>query len=186
MERGYATATVDEIVARAKVAKPAFYDYFSDKQHAFLEAQQYPTQFILDRCGEAYFSGEEWPQRLWKMLEVLLSLIAANPAISHLRLVECYSAGPEAIRRAEEITRSFTIFIEEGYRYRPQADKLPRLCSQAITGAIFEIVQRQIAQGQTAGLHAYVPQLAYIALAPFTGADEAIRLVEALKSRRGA
>ena len=60
------------------------------------------------------------------MLEVLLAMIAENPAISHLRLVECYAAGPEAIRRAEEITRSFTIFYEEGYRYRPQAQALPQ------------------------------------------------------------
>jgi AcrR family transcriptional regulator len=178
MERGYAATRVEDIVSRARVAKPVFYEHFRDKQHAFLEAQHYPTQFILDRCGEAYFSGDHWPQRMWRMLEVLLSLIAANPAVSHLRLVECYSAGREAVRRAEEITRSFTIFLEEGYRYRDEARELPRLFSQAITGAIFEIVQRQVAQGNTAGLSAYLPQLAYVALAPFTGANEAIALVE--------
>jgi hypothetical protein len=61
-------------------------------------------------------------------------LIAQNPAISHLRLVECYASGPAAIRRAEEITRSFTIFLHEGYHYRPEAASLPRLCSQAIAG----------------------------------------------------
>jgi len=186
MESGYAAARVEDIVARAKVAKPVFYEHFSDKRQAFLEAQQYPTQFVLDRCALAYFSGAGWPQRMWRMLEVLLELIAANPAISHLRLVECYSAGPEAIRRAEEITRSFTIFMEEGYLYREQSRGLPRLCSQAIAGAIFEIVQRDAETGELATLGARLPQLVYIAIAPFTGAQEAIGLVEGMKASEAA
>ena len=84
MAQGYANTTVEDITARARVAKPVFYRYFSDKQHAFLEAQQYPTQFVLDRCAEAYFSASEWPERLWRMLAMLIGLIASNRAISHL------------------------------------------------------------------------------------------------------
>jgi AcrR family transcriptional regulator len=183
MAKGYHNAKVTDIVAAARVARTVFYRYFASKEEAFLEAQQYPTQYILDRCLEAYFSSDEWPRRLWRGLETLLRLIAENPAISHLRLVECYAAGPVAIRRAEEITRSFTIFLAEGYRYRPQAASLPRLASQAIAGAIFEIVQRQVERGEFATLRARLPQLTYIALAPFTGAREAIGLVEEMTAR---
>lgn len=180
MQMGYAQARVEDIASRARVGKTGFYEHFADKRHAFLEAQHYPTQFILDRCAEAYFSASEWPRRMWRMLGVLLSLIAANPAISHLRLVECYAAGPEAIRRAEEITRAFTIFLHEGYQHRERGASLPRLCSAAVTGAIFEIVQRQIANGATAAVTSRLPQIAYIALAPFMGAEEAIGQVQAM------
>jgi AcrR family transcriptional regulator len=184
MEKGYAKTRIEHIVARARVAKPVFYRYFSDKQHAFLEAQQYPTQFILDRCAQAYYSAAEWPERLWRMLAVLIELIAANRPISHLRLVESYSAGPVASRRAEEITRAFTIFLEEGYHYGGKLGKLPpRLSLQAITGAVFEIVQRHVAQGEWGELSRHLPQLAYVALAPFIGAQEAIELVEEMKGR---
>jgi AcrR family transcriptional regulator len=183
MAKGYANTQVKDIVAHARVAKPVFYQHFSNKQHAFLEAQNYPTQFILDRCAAAYFSANEWPERVWRMLETLLDLVVQNPAISYLRLVECYAAGPAAIRRAEEITRSFTIFLEEGYRYRARAASLPRMCSQASAGAIFEIIQRQVAAGELAALRARLPQLAYIAIAPFAGAEEAIELVEEIKAR---
>lgn len=183
MQKGYASTTVEDIVGVARVAKPVFYQYFSDKEHAFLEAQQFPTQYILDRCVEAYFTVDEWPERLWRCFQTLIGVIVANPAVSHLRLVECYAAGPEAIRRAEDITRSFTMFLQEGHRYRAEARSLPRLCSQAIAGAFFEIVQREVAQGNFATLGAHLPQLTYIALAPFTGADEAIGLVEELKAR---
>jgi AcrR family transcriptional regulator len=185
MESGYADAKINDIVASARVAKPVFYRYFKDKQHAFLEAQQYPTQHILDRCAEAYFSAPEWPERMWRLLDTLTDLIIANPAISHLRLVECYAAGPEAIRRAEQITRSFTIFLEEGYHHTSSAHQLPRLCSQAITGAIFEIIRRHIAQNRPHALKAHLPRLTYIATAPFTGPEQSIAVLEEIRTRQG-
>jgi AcrR family transcriptional regulator len=186
--KGYQSAKISDIVAAARVARPVFYAHFASKEQAFLEAQEHPTQYILDSCAKAYFSADEWPRRMWKMLQTLIELIAANPAISHLRLVECYAAGPAAIHRAEQITRSFTIFLQEGYRYRPEAASLPRLCSQAIAGAIFEIVQRLAATGQWAEMPRHLPELAYIAIAPFTGPQEAVGLVEEMEAgeNRGA
>ena len=178
MAKGYAHATVADIVAQAGVSRDVFYEHFSDKQHAFLEAQQHPTQYVLDACATAYFSAREWPERVWRCYETLLGLIAANPAVSHLRLVDCYDAGPAAIRRAEEITRSFTFFLEEGYSYRPQARQLPRLCSEAIAGAIFEIIQRSVAHGDVTQTPRQLPLVTYIAIAPFTGPQDAIRLIE--------
>ena len=172
--KGYEKATVADIVAAAGVSREVFYEHFSDKQNAFLEAQNHPTQHILDRCASAYFSASEWPQRIWNMLQTLLEMIAENPAISHLRLIDCYAAGPEAIRRAEEITRSFTLFLEEGYRHRPEAERLPPLCTHAITGGVFEIIQRHAARREYQTLPRLLPQLTYINLAPFMGAENAI------------
>jgi AcrR family transcriptional regulator len=180
MSKGWANTKIADIVTAARVARPVFYEHFADKEDGFLEAQEHPTQHILDRCAQAYFSADDWPERMWRCLQTLTGLIVESPAISHLRLVECYAAGPKAIRRAEEITRSFTIFLEEGYRYGPEAGSLPRLCSQAVAGAIFEIIQRDVAEGDFAKLTTRLPQLTYIAIAPFTGAREAIGLVEDL------
>lgn len=182
MAKGYASTTVADIVAAAGVARDVFYEHFTDKQHAFLEAQQHPTQHILDTCAMAYFSGDDWPERVWRGLGSLIALIVENPALSHLRLVESYAAGPDAIRRAEDITRSFAIFLEEGYRYRPQASELPRLCSQAISGAIFEVVQRHVGRGDFDGLTRQLPLLSYVAIAPFTGPEEAVEKLEQIAS----
>jgi AcrR family transcriptional regulator len=172
--KGYANATVADIVAAAGVSREVFYEHFSDKQKAFLEAQNHPTQHILDRCASAYFAADEWPRRVWNVHQALLAMIAESPALSHLRLVECYAAGPEAIRRAEEITRAFTIFLEEGYRYRPEAEALPKLCTQAIAGGVFEMIQRHVARADLDTLPRLLPALTYVCVAPFMGAEHAI------------
>ena len=91
--------------------------------------------------------------------------------------MECYTAGPTAVRRAEEAIGAFTIFLEEGYRQRPGAAELPRLFSQATAGAIFEIIQHDVAEGATAELPRRLPQLAYIATAPFLGPVAAIEAI---------
>jgi AcrR family transcriptional regulator len=183
MAKGHADTTVADIVAAAGVAKEAFYQHFSDKQHAFLDAQQHPTQHILDTCVASFFSAESWPERVWRGLGTLLEMIAENPMLAHLRLVECYAAGSAAIRRAEEITRSFTIFFEEGYLYRLQARSLPRVCSQAIAGAVFEVIQRAVAEGSVAEVPRLLPHLTYISIAPFMGSGAAIAEVERLAAR---
>jgi AcrR family transcriptional regulator len=185
MRKGYERTTVADIVSQAKVARDVFYEHFNDKEHAFLEAQHFPTQHILDNCATAYFSAAEWPERVWRFLYALIKMIYENPSVSHLRLVEAYAAGPTAIRRAEEITRSFTIFLEEGYYYSAQTRGLPRLWSQAIAGAIFEIIQRAAARSETDALFERLPQLTYIAIAPFTGVQTARQLIEQITSRNG-
>ena len=178
MSKGYASTTVADIVTSAGVAKDSFYEHFSDKEHAFLEAQKHPTQYILDRCAEAYFRPASWPDRLWNHLETLVRMVVENPAISHLRLVECYAAGPAAVRQAEEITRSFNIFLEEGYAY--STTRRPHVFSEAITGAIFEVIRRHTARGESSALFDVLPQLTYLGLAPFVGAAEAVELVDAI------
>ena len=177
MSKGYANATVADIVSAAGVSRDVFYEHFADKQNAFLETQQFAGQYIVDTCAAAYFSQADWPLRVWSALDALLKLIAEHPAIAHLRIVECYAAGATAIRSTEEVIRAATIFLEEGFSYRSEARELPRLSAQAVTGAILEIIHRHVARGEADELPRRLPQLTYIALAPFTGAEEAIRLV---------
>lgn len=175
--KGYANATVADIVSAAGVSRDVFYDHFADKQNAFLEAQQFATQAILNTCAAAYFSVSDWPERVWRALDAMLKLIAEHPAIAHLRLVECYAAGEAAIRSIEEFVRAATIFLEEGFTYRVENRVLPRLCTQAISGAVLEVLSRGVARGESAELPRHLPQLTYISLVPFMGTEEAIRAV---------
>ncbi|MGO9488602.1 MAG: TetR/AcrR family transcriptional regulator [Solirubrobacteraceae bacterium] len=183
-QKGYAETTVADVVTAAGVSRHVFYEHFSDKEHAFLEAQQYPAQHIFDECAAAYFGAPDWPTRVWSGLKALLELVVVNPAVSHLRLVECYAAGPAAARRAEDVTRSFTIFFEEGFATQPPGRQLPRLAAQAITGALFEIIQRHAVRAELKRLPLLLPQLTYIATAPFIGAEQAIDAIGLLVSRQ--
>jgi AcrR family transcriptional regulator len=178
MKNGYRNTTVADLVAAGGVSREVFYEHFADRQQAFLEALEFSTQPILHACAASYFSAKDWPRRVWRALETLISLIVSNPAIAHLRLVECYAAGPVAIRRAEDNTRTFAVFLEEGFGLRAGAVERPQLWSEAITGAVFEMIHRDVRERDFGTLERRLPQLVYVAIAPFTGPAAAARFVE--------
>jgi AcrR family transcriptional regulator len=131
--KGYAAATVSDIVAAAGISRDVFYGHFSNKQDAYLAAQQYGTEDLLEACAAAYFQGRAWPERVWLALRVLVLAIAANPNLAFLRIVECYAAGPAAIEQTEQLKRAATTFLQEGFTVSAAASKLPRLTAHAIT-----------------------------------------------------
>lgn len=182
MRKGYADTTVSEIVAAAGISREVFYAHFANKQHAYLGAQQYGTQYILESCTAAYFGAGSWCERVWSALSALAELLAANPSFAHLRLVECYSAGPEAIESTEQLKRAATIFLQEGFNLLPEERELPRLALHAIAGAIFEVFYGHISRGEFERLPQSLPQLTYIAVAPFLGPEQAVEELERLRA----
>ncbi len=182
LQKGYADTTVADIVSRAGVSRDVFYQHFASKQAAFLDAQQHATAHLMEVCADAYLAGPDWPQRIWNVLEVLLGAVAAHPALANLQLIECYQAGPPARRLLEQTTRSFALFLREGYRYASPAH-VPSIYSHATAGAVLEIIQRDVARGETSAIPRRLPLLAYLAIAPISGATRAVELVEQLAAR---
>jgi AcrR family transcriptional regulator len=177
MLKGYSQMTVADIVACAGIGRDVFYIYFKDKQDAFLAAQQHRLQDHLTACAAAFFAASTWPERVLSGLRTVTDLIAKDPALADLWLIESFAAGPAAIQHVEEMMVICTLYLQEGYHYRRDAAALPQLCSEAIVGAIYEIVYREVDEGRGAQLGEMLPLLAYIAIAPFAGAQRAAELI---------
>jgi AcrR family transcriptional regulator len=182
--KGYVEMTVGDIVADAGIARDVFYDHFRDKQRAFLATQRHGLKDVFAECARAFFKGDIWPERIYNGLRTLTMLIAKEPELAHLRMVEPYAAGTDAIEGMQGMVESFAVFLEEGYGYSPVAQGLPHLCSDAISGAVFEIIRREVAANNASGVPRHLPQLAYTAIAPFAGPEEAATLVEGLIASR--
>jgi AcrR family transcriptional regulator len=178
-EKGYATTTVADIVATAGVAREVFYEQFRSKEDAFLAAQAYALETSVSHAAGRFFNAEAWPDRVWSGVVELLRFFSSVPDLAALDVVESYTAGSAAIRRSFEGRMAFTLFLEEGYRQRAGMDPLPRICSEAIAGAILELLRRQAVEGRVAEAQQLIPQAVYVALAPFIGPAEALQLVEA-------
>lgn len=176
-ERGYREMTVAGIVLAARVSREAFYEQFHSKEDAFLAALSAAFRGGLSGAAGKFFAGATWPDRIWNGLRAILGYMAVNPDLVWVGVVDAYSAGHAAVDRAFENRMAYTLFLEDGYRQRPEAENLPRLCSEAIGGAIFELVRRQALLGRSAEMLEILPQAGYVAMAPFVGAEEALGLV---------
>jgi len=178
-QRGYTAATVAEITSVAGVDGRAFYRLFADKQEAFSAIHELGFQYLMAATAGAFFAGESWPERIWEAFRAAAQSIDEAPALAHTAFVEAYAVGPRGIQRVEDSHIAFTIFLQEGYRYRTDRGTPPsRLALEAIITTIFEIVYLQArasAKPKTARLLAHFVQLC---LTPFVGAWEADALID--------
>ena len=176
--KGYTTMTVADIVKTGAVTRETFYSLFRSKEDAFLAAQTVGLEQSISRTAAAFFTGESWPDRAWAGLEALLGFVAMQPDLVYLDVIESYSVGAAAVRRSFDNLMAYTLFLEDGYRQSPAAERLPRLCSEVIGNAILGLMRWQVLEGRTEDLMELLPQAAYRVLAPFVGPAAALELVE--------
>jgi len=177
--KGYTAMTVADIVKGASVTRESFYEHFRSKEDAYLAAQTLGLQASISLTAASFFAGENWPERVWSGLETLLGYVASQPDLVYLDVIESYAVGAGAIRRSFDNRMAYTLFLEDGYRQRPAAERLPRLCSEAIGNAVLGMMRWRVYEGRTENMLELLPECVYLALAPFIGPKAAVTLVEA-------
>ncbi|MGD9737435.1 MAG: TetR/AcrR family transcriptional regulator [Solirubrobacterales bacterium] len=169
--KGYPATTIADIAAAASVSQTTFYDYFDGKAEALAAALASSGAQLQAAALPAVRRLGESPQAVRVGFEEICGFFAAEPAFARLRMVEVYSAGPEAIALRDatgvEIVRTLLTPAITG------AAAVPELVVEATVGAILGILFETIRSGQPAELPKLAPVLTYLALSPVVGAEEA-------------
>lgn len=185
-KEGFAATTVADIVKDGGVTREAFYELFRNKEEAFLAAQTTNLERMISFVASRFFAGETWADRIWNGLEALLGHVSHQPDVVYLDVIESYAAGAAALRRSFDNRMAYGIFFEDGYRQRPEAEQLPRLCSEAIGSAIVGLMRWHVGEGRTEQMPEMIPEAAYVALAPFIGPTAAREWIEAKAAAESA
>jgi AcrR family transcriptional regulator len=166
-EKGYPTATVADVVARAGVSRRTFYEEFDDKLDCFLAAYETGANAVLAEIEEQLgaLRGADRATRLRAGLDVYLRALADEPELARVLIVDIVGVGPEALEVRERVRMRFTghwrgVGLEDDTMLR------------ALVGGIAELVQREILEGRTAELPKLRPSLERFAAAVLRGAGE--------------
>jgi AcrR family transcriptional regulator len=178
--KGYTATTIADIVAAAGTSRGVFYSQFQNKQEVFLAAQTMALEKGLTTASAAFFTGRTWPEQVWNGLAALFDYLAGLPDLAHLMLIEPYAVGGAALERVIDTMRTLSLFLEEGYHRGPRAEQLPRICSDAIAGAVHELLCHAAQNDRVPELRELLPQAVYVALGPFLGPIEARGIVDEL------
>jgi AcrR family transcriptional regulator len=169
-ERGYANATIDQVVKRASMSPTTFYANFEGKRDALMAAIDGAGAQASAAVLPAFRRIPDWPAAVRAAYGALFNFMASRPAMAHLMFVDVYAAGPEALTRREEALRSVREIIEEGHRRSPAT---AALATEAIMGAVFALAYKQVREGGPESLPGLAPLTTYLTLAPFVGAEQA-------------
>jgi AcrR family transcriptional regulator len=185
-EQGFATTTVADIIARARLSRRTFYEHFADKEECFLAAYDTVVEQLLAAVGQAYEQAEGWAQKVHDGLETFLAYLAAEPAFARMCIVEVVGAGPEARSRRDAAMRVFVDFLAPGREEAPKGIDVPALSEEIVVGGIYEIIYSRLQRDAADELVEMLPELLYCALVPYLGHRAAERAVRDTRARAGA
>jgi AcrR family transcriptional regulator len=108
-DRGYAAATVTDIVRAAGVSRSTFYELFEGKEACFLDAYRHGVAVLLERVRQAVHEagGAGWRAQLRAGVRAYLRTLAAEPVFARAYVLELVTAGPTALDAHQEAMRQF-------------------------------------------------------------------------------
>ncbi|HTT94819.1 MAG TPA: helix-turn-helix domain-containing protein [Solirubrobacterales bacterium] len=171
--RGYTETRVVDVIGAAGVSRKTFYELFDSKEDCFLAGYDILLGRVLEEAEAGFATDAEasWPARIEAGLRVVLGHLAAHPEEARFALVEVLAAGPRALARRDAALRRFTGLVETG-RSESAAD-LPGSTAQTIAGGIAELLYSEVLHGEAARLPARLPELVFLVVLPFLGAERA-------------
>jgi len=167
-ESGYEATTVPQVVARARVSRNAFYEFFADKADCFIAAcDEEVTDDLLAELL-AFAAEPDWVQMMRRGVDAYLDWWAARPALARAYFIGLPAAGERAIAQRERAyTRFRRLFDAVGQRarseqpgLRPLDEFVPRLLVLAIT----ELVAEEVRAGRTERLPELGDQIVFTAI----------------------
>jgi AcrR family transcriptional regulator len=175
--KGYAAATIGDLTREAGVSRTTFYELFEDKEACFLAAYDNAIDVLVRRVLTAYESAERWPDRVQAGLAALLELLAEEPTLARLALVDIGSAGPAAQRRYRTAVQRLTPLFEEGRDFAPNGRSLPPNTSRMAIGGVTGLISDALLERNVDGLPGLLSDVLFATLVPYIGPDAATREV---------
>lgn len=171
-EKGYAAATIADTAAAAAISQNTFYAHFRDKEDAFHAALDSSGAQLVAATLPAVRRAPPWPDALRVALEAAFGFLAAEPAFAHLRAVEVYAVGPQAVelrdRQGAEIVRVLASLAADA------PTEIDAVSVEATLAAVNSLLYQWVRHEGARRLPELVPLATYVVLAPLIGPEPAL------------
>jgi AcrR family transcriptional regulator len=172
-ERGYGETTIDAVLERAGLDRPAFDRHFRGKYDCFLSAWQELNEECLDTMVRAYESREEWPDRLRAVAQQVVMGLREDPDRASFG-IEVLAAGDAARARRDMTMRVIASLIDAGRQEMEDPEAVPHTTAEALAGSAYGQIYSRVVRGTVEELPELVPQLMSAAVMPYLGVEAAM------------
>jgi AcrR family transcriptional regulator len=174
-ELGYRETNVQDVIERAGVSRPTFYEHFDNKEDCFLAAFDATAARLRQRVSAAAEKGgDNLRDRLRFGLETLLHFAATEPDAARALIVEARAASAEAVMRRDELLDHFTGCIDTQVReLLPGAPAYSAITAAGIVGGVEALLYSRLNKGEFEDLDSLLPSLMYFLVLPFEGHEAA-------------
>jgi AcrR family transcriptional regulator len=171
-KRGYQAATVDNLIAAAKISMGSFYDHFASKEDCLLQIYDQVTSEARVRIAAAASNHDDWTERTYAGLYALLACAIEKPMAARVVLLEAQTAGPEAVRRYNEDLKRVADFLRQGRPIGVYGRELPLDFEDATVNGLAWLLQARLVRGELTDLDTLFQEIGEVALEPYLGAGQ--------------
>lgn len=168
---GFAETTVDQIVKLAQVQRGAFYEQFADKQECFAVAYEAAQERLLGVLTFQCYMKSGPAERISAALEAGLDLLAGEPELARLIVLEAPAAGETMAARhhawLDRYSRMLRLAVVGNHDV---AAPKPGL-EPTIAGAISSRIKQLVLADKVRELADLQPELTQLALSFFDSPD---------------
>jgi AcrR family transcriptional regulator len=170
---GYNTLTVQDVLSRAGISRPTFYEQFADKEDCFLAAFDASAARMRARVEAAVAdAGPGWRDQLRSGLAELLRFVADEPLEARTVIVEARASSPAGLRRRDDLLDRFAGCVDA--LVREDLDEAPSAIAAAgVVGGIESVLYARLQKGETEELDELLPSLMYFAVLAYAGRSAA-------------
>jgi len=177
---GYEGTAVQDAIAEAGVYRQAFYDSFTDKEDCYLQALDAGSAWVELAMRDAAAGKATWRGKLRGALTGLLLFLEEQPAVGRALLVEVHAAGPRAVAKRTEALARAAAMVD--LAREESDDGAPAISAEAVVAGILAVLHSRLAAEETSGYLRLLPELMYLAVLPFFGADAATAAMRSSRS----
>lgn len=168
---GYLETNVQDVIDRAGVSRPTFYEHFANKEDCFLAACDTSAERLLRRVEiAARKGGDVWRDRVRYGLEALLAFALREPAAARAIIVEARAASAAAVRRRVELLDQFADCLDGLARdLLPDSEPRTRVTAAGIIGGVESLLYSRLCKHEHEELNSLLPSLMYFVVLPYEG-----------------
>jgi AcrR family transcriptional regulator len=167
---GYREANVQDVIERAGVSRPTFYEHFTNKEDCFLAAFDTGAARLRKKVtAAARKGGPVWRDRTRYGLEALLRFIATEPDTARTIIVEARAASADAALRRVELLDHFTTCLEDQAAELLDDPPSNPVTASAIVGGVESLLYSRLCRGEDEELEQLLPSLMYFVVLPYEG-----------------
>jgi AcrR family transcriptional regulator len=172
---GYEATSVRAVLGRCGLYRQAFYDLFAGKADCYLKAHDAAVE-RLEGLMRAAADGEVgWEGRMQAGLAALLGFLEAEPDVGRALIVEVHRAGPAARERRIAAMRRASEYLDRA-RLEEGSQAAPPVTAEAVAAGIHAVLHSRLANREDQ-FRQLLPELMYVAVLPYFGAEEAARVL---------
>ena len=174
-ELGYLETNVQDVIDRAGVSRPTFYEHFSNKEDCFLSAFDTSAARLRKKVHSAVNGGGDvWRDRVRCGLEALLGFASREPDTARTLIVEARAASEAAVKRRVELLDEFARCLEEEARaLLPEPPPRTVITAAGIVGGVESLLYSRLCRREYDQLDELLPSLMYFAVLAYEGHEAA-------------